>query len=137
MGAEDLLRSESIEIIYEGEGEEEPPPPGPEMLFKIPSMSELSTRITGMAALLKIFSKLQPSSSVVILTLYLCSLIVSLFKENKNLARLTKYLLIGNIIFLLVGYLTALVSVRLNYLPLFRDFIDFFRLRSFLMTMTS
>ena len=137
MGAEDLLRSESIEIIYEGEGEEEPPPPGPEMLFKVPSMSELSTRITGMAALLKIFSKLQPSSSVVILTLYLCSLIVSLFKENKNLARLTKYLLIGNIIFLLVGYLTALVSVRLNYLPLFRDFIDFFRLRSFLMTMTS
>ena len=135
MGAEDLLRSESIEIIYEGEGEEEPPPPGPEMLFKVPSMSELSTRITGMAALLKIFSKLQPS--VVILTLYLCSLIVSLFKENKNLARLTKYLLIGNIIFLLVGYLTALVSVRLNYLPLFRDFIDFFRLRSFLMTMTS
>ena len=111
MGAEDLLRSESIEIIYEGEGEEEPPPPGPEMLFKIPSMSELSTRITGMAALLKIFSKLQPSSSVVILTLYLCSLIVSLFKENKNLARLTKYLLIGNIIFLLVGYLTALVRV--------------------------
>ena len=84
---------------------------------------------------LKIFSKLHPS--VVILTLYLCSLIVSLFKENKNLARLTKYLLIGNIIFLLVGYLTALVSVRLNYLPLFRDFIDFFRLRSFLMTMTS
>ena len=135
MGAEDLLRSESIEIIYEGEGEEEPPPPGPEMLFKVPSMSELSTRITGMAALLKIFSKLQPS--VVILTLYLCSLIVSLFKENKNLARLTKYLLIGNIIFLLVGYLTALVSVRLNYRPLFRDFIDFFRLRSFLMTMTS
>ena len=111
MGAEDLLRSESIEIIYEGEGEEEPPPPGPEMLFKIPSMSELSTRITGMATLLKIFSKLQPSSSVVILTLYLCSLIVSLFKENKNLARLTKYLLIGNIIFLLVGYLTALVRV--------------------------
>ena len=109
MGAEDLLRSESIEIIYEGEGEEEPPPPGPEMLFKVPSMSELSTRITGMAALLKIFSKLQPS--VVILTLYLCSLIVSLFKENKNLARLTKYLLIGNIIFLLVGYLTALVRV--------------------------
>ena len=111
MGAEDLLRSESIEIIYEGEEEKEPPPPGPEMLFKVPSMSELSTRITGMAALLKIFSKLQPSSSVVILTLYLCSLIVSLFKENKNLARLTKYLLIGNIIFLLVGYLTALVRV--------------------------
>ena len=109
MGAEDLLRSESIEIIYEGEGEEEPPPPGPEMLFKVPSMSELSTRITGMATLLKIFSKLHPS--VVILTLYLCSLIVSLFKENKNLARLTKYLLIGNIIFLLVGYLTALVRV--------------------------
>ena len=54
MEAEDLMRSESFDLVHElGEGEESEEDekiPGPEMLFKVPSLRDKHTRYTGMAA---------------------------------------------------------------------------------------
>ena len=90
MSSETEIRSEFFDIVHdtEGEDDEEPHLPGWEMLFRVPDLKDRHTRIT-----------------VVIIILVLCSLIVNLLRENKLLARLTKYLYIV--------YLTALVSSEL------------------------
>ena len=50
-------------------------------------------------------------TTTLIFTLVICSIIVILYKENNNLARLTKYLMIQNIVYLTGGWVTSLVRI--------------------------
>lgn len=49
--------------------------------------------------------------TTLIFTLVICSIIVILYKENNNLARLTKFLMIQNIVYLTGGWVTSLVRI--------------------------
>ena len=64
------------------------------MLFKVPEYTNLYTRVT-----------------VVICLSIMCSLIVVLFKENKFLAKYLKYLHIDEIVYIIVGFVIAEVSL--------------------------
>ena len=72
--------------------------PGHDMLFKVPNFGpdDTYTRIT-----------------VSICLSIMCSLIVVFFKENKYLAKYLKYLHIDEIVYIIVGFTMAEVSLAL------------------------
>ena len=70
--------------------------PGAEMLFDIPKYRDVYTRTT-----------------LVITLSIICSLIVVLFKENKYLSKYLKYLHIDEIVYIIVGFAMAEVSLAL------------------------
>ena len=70
--------------------------PDHEMLFEVPEFSDPYTRTT-----------------VVITLSIICSLIVVLFKENKYLSKYLKYLHIDEIVYIIVGFAMAEVSLAL------------------------
>ena len=88
------LRFFEISHDEEKELDGEVPLPGPELLLKTPNFDDKDTKLT-----------------TVIFTLVICSIIVIFFKENKNLAKLTKYLMIVNIVYLMGGMITGLVRI--------------------------